>query len=578
MRYFRVSSLLLLVLGTTALAQPPGVEKAIVRDRTGANPFEAGKKWAVLIGVNDYGDPGITDLRYCVADAKRVAATLTEHCGYPAENILTFTDDQVRAHLHPNKFLPGGVADWLGNARPGDTVFVFFSGHGFLDHQKRGFLALQDTELENLAKTSLATQDLRDMLHRCRASQKILVLDCCHAATERGEESTGPSSEEIGRAFDDAKGLITLASCGKEEFSLEWPAKEQGLFTHHLDQGMRGASDANRDGYVTSGELYEYTFAHVRAAAQRVFGRKQQPRQIRGADVIGTFALARCRVVPRMPEVPSPSVPTPASLAPDVITNSIGMELVLTPPRGVMTGLPKSNDDADSSAQREPQGKMSLVQSGEFLMGAPESDEDRTNDERPQHRVRITKPFYLGVTEVTQEQYEQVMGKNPSENKGDPQRPVEMVSWEDAAEFCRRLSKKEAKQYRLPSEAEWECACRAGSTTKWYFGDDESQLGAYAWYDLVVVTTNPVRQKKPNAWGLYDMHGNVCEWCSDWYGRYEQSPSTDPTGPWSGMHRVLRGGSVNSRARDCRSAERDFSGVDSPYHYWGFRVALVAAE
>jgi len=165
-------------------------------------------------------------------------------------------------------------------------------------------------------------------------------------------------------------------------------------------------------------------------------------------------------------------------------TNSIGMRLVLIPP-------------------------------GEFQMGSPAGDGVASSDEKPHHNVRITKPFYLGVCEVTQEQYERVMAQNPSRFKGDPQRPVGYVSWTGAAEFCRKLSEKEGVTYRLPTEAEWEYACRAGTTTRYCFGDDEASLGEYAWYGSV--GRYPVGEKTPNAWGLCDMHGNVWEWCADWY-------------------------------------------------------------
>ena len=222
--------------------------------------------------------------------------------------------------------------------------------------------------------------------------------------------------------------------------------------------------------------------------------------------------------------------------------------------------------------------RLAFVPAGEFLMGSPDSDNDAHKNEKPQHRVRITRPFYLGVHPVTQEEYERVMGNNPSQFKGDPQRPVESVSWNDAMEFCRQLSEKEGKEYRLPIEAEWEYACRAGSRTEWCFGDSESQLAGYAWYfDNSDHTTHPVGQKKPNGWGLYDMHGNVWEWCSDWYVRdyYENSSANDPQGPSSGSHRVIRGGSWNTVACYSRSANRFDYSPGNRSGILGFRVCLA---
>ena len=239
---------------------------------------------------------------------------------------------------------------------------------------------------------------------------------------------------------------------------------------------------------------------------------------------------------------------------PKEITNSIGMKLVLIP-------------------------------AGEFMMGSSESPEELAKafpgtapgwfqDEFPQHKVRITKPFYLGVTEVTQDQYERVMRKNPStfsKTGGGADQvkeidtsnfPVELVTWDDAVEFCKRLSTKEGQTYRLPTEAEWEYVCRAGSTTRYFFGDDPTKLAEYAWFwdkgDKSKWQTHPVGRKKPNSWGLYDMHGNVWEWCGDWYGEdfYAKSPTDDPAGPTTGSVRVYRGGGWNLAASSCRSASR----------------------
>jgi len=204
--------------------------------------------------------------------------------------------------------------------------------------------------------------------------------------------------------------------------------------------------------------------------------------------------------------------------------------------------------------------KLRLIPAGEFTMGSP-GTESYFSKYETQHRVSIAKPFYLGETEVTQEQYQKVMGKNPSEFKG-PQNPVEKVSWADAVEFCGKLSAMPAEKtaghvYRLPTEAEWEYACRSGTTTAYGFGDDASRLGDYGWFrSNSSRSTHPVGEKKPNAWGLYDMHGNVWEWCQDWYGYYPSGAATDPTGATSGSIRVYRGGSWFYFARDCRSANR----------------------
>ncbi len=190
-----------------------------------------------------------------------------------------------------------------------------------------------------------------------------------------------------------------------------------------------------------------------------------------------------------------------------------------------------------------------LIPAGEFMMGSPGSEDGpRRAAERPQRSVRITRAFYLGKYPVTQAQWAAVMGNTPSYFRG-PTRPVESVSWTDCQDFLLRLNatvEDQDVEFRLPTEAEWEYACRAGTTTLYSFGDDLSELGQYAWHGLNSGgRTHPVGLKKPNAWGLYDMHGNVWEWCQDWFGRayYADAPVENPLGPESGRRRVLRGGS-----------------------------------
>jgi len=243
--------------------------------------------------------------------------------------------------------------------------------------------------------------------------------------------------------------------------------------------------------------------------------------------------------------------------------------------------LPVPQDNPTTAEKVEPGNvlitnsigmKMVLIPAGEFMMGSPEGEGGTL--ERPQHRVRITKPFYLGVYEVTQEQYEKVMGANPSEFLG-PTRPVERVTWDGAVNFCRKLGQQEGKSYRLPTEAEWEYACRAGTTTQYGFGDDVSALGEYAWYNKNAKSTHPVGGKRANGWGLYDMHGNVREWCADWHapGYYAVSPAEDPIGPDSGTTRVLRGGAWTDRPVVLRSGFRDCVKPVTRRSVSGFRAA-----
>jgi formylglycine-generating enzyme required for sulfatase activity len=254
------------------------------------------------------------------------------------------------------------------------------------------------------------------------------------------------------------------------------------------------------------------------------------------------------------PAASSPSAPAAAQPAPGVPTAAASAELTLDLGGGVTM-------------------KMVLIPAGKFMMGGG----------KDQHEVTISKPFYMGVYEVTQAQYEAVMGTNPSDFKG-ATNPVEMVSWNDAAEFCKKLSEKTRQAVRLPTEAEWEYACRAGTQTTYSFGDDPSTLGDYAWWAKNSgETPHPVGLKKPNAWGLYDMNGNVWEWCADLWGEYPKGPITDPSGPATASgSRVLRGGSwydlgtpflASAYFRCAFRLSYAYPDPSRRYNYIGFRCA-----
>jgi len=224
--------------------------------------------------------------------------------------------------------------------------------------------------------------------------------------------------------------------------------------------------------------------------------------------------------------------------------------------------------------------EMVLIEPGELNMGSPAADAGIYYDQMPPHRVKITRPFYLGASQVTQGQWRAVMSKNPSYFQGSDRLPVENVSWEDCQGFIARLNRMvPGGGFRLPTEAEWEYACRAGTATRFSFGNDDAQLSEYAWYaENSENKTHEVATRKPNPWKLFDMHGNVRQWCQDWYAEdyYGVSPSEDPQGPPAGgalPQRVARGGSWIQYPGQCRSAFRSNAGPEQIDNDLGVRLA-----
>jgi len=253
------------------------------------------------------------------------------------------------------------------------------------------------------------------------------------------------------------------------------------------------------------------------------------------------------------------------------IGGGMKMDFVWCPPGSFMMGSSQTQQDSAIKA----------------LPGALSDDTKQSTiiaiqNEGPQHQVTLTKGFWMANTEVTQAQWMQVMGNNPSKfiDSG-PDAPVETVSWNDCQAFIAKLNVYLAKQkggnLRLPSEAEWEYACRAGTKTAYYFGDDAAKLGGSAWFaGNSGMKTQPVGRKKPNEWGLYDMHGNVWEWCADFYGKYPANDVTDPAWPATGQGRVGRGGGWDDFAGDCRVAYRSYGrSSDFKASPLGFRPVLL---
>ncbi|MFB3789670.1 MAG: formylglycine-generating enzyme family protein [bacterium] len=278
---------------------------------------------------------------------------------------------------------------------------------------------------------------------------------------------------------------------------------------------------------------------------------------------------------------PTPN-PTPTPAAPQTLT----------------IGLPNLPADAKPL-------EMVLIPAGTFMMGSPADERGRTDSEWPLHQVVLTKDFYIGRYEVTQAQYQAIMNSNPSYFSGKPNNPVEQVTWYDCAAFCNRLSERKglttvyneftwttnwnANGYRLPTEAEWEYACRAGTTTRFSHGDVlecDDGCGSCAIHDQYMwwcgnagIQLHEMGLKLPNPWGLYDMHGNVWEWCNDWWeDPSNRGPQTDPIGVNSGLARVARGGSWGDGSSSCRSAGRYYWWPDNSHSLLGFRVVLFRTQ
>ena len=282
--------------------------------------------------------------------------------------------------------------------------------------------------------------------------------------------------------------------------------------------------------------------------------------------------------------------------APSFRDDDLGFRVVLSSSMDEVIVRQGQGSMDETTVRRDPKEvsnsigiKLMRIPKGKFMMGSPETEKERRVDET-QHEVTISQNFYMGATEVTQGQWQKVMGNKPSKFEGD-ELPVQKISWDESVEFCKRLSQmpeeiRAGRKYRLPTESEWEYACRAGTTTPFHFG---SQLnGRQANCDgngpygtdtrgQNLKNTTPVGKYPPNQWGLYDMHGNVVEWCSDWYGEYPSGSVTDPSGPATGSGRVIRSGGWNVGAVFCRSADRYGIVPSFRSHSLGFRLAMSSS-
>ena len=341
---------------------------------------------------------------------------------------------------------------------------------------------------------------------------------------------------------------------------------------HQLDQSLYRECIALRDEVQGLDREISGSVNSLRTAGLR--GRVQRLLQLQ------SWREDLQRLLARLPEdVVAPPQPAPAPVA----VSALVLPFSASAAKSAQTALSRQLGQAEEWSN-DLGMKFRLIPGGTFAMGSPAGQGD--DHERPQHKVTISRGFSLGVHTVTQGQWQQLMGTTPWQGKANVKTggtvAATYISWEESVQFCQRLSARDGRRYRLPTEAEWEWSCRAGTTTKYSFGDDEKQLGQYAWYGGIVGKGNcrdekyahAVGQKLANPFGLYDMHGNVWEWCSDWYdsGYYGKSPEQDPTGPTSGSSRVLRGGGWDDGPLRLRSCARNYVAPGGRCNDVGLRV------
>lgn len=574
--YVRVVTLPVLVLLAAVLPATPVSAQEAAKETTttvatltqGGQTTSVGQRWAVLIGVDDY--QWARKLQCCGADVSALAEQLTA-AGFAKDHVFLLHDKADATRYRPTKTnVDDNLKLVLGLVEKNDLLVVAFSGHG-VHLDGKSYLCPQDAKLDD-PQTLVPVDGVYEMLEKCPASLKLLIVDACRNDPRAGSEKSLTADRDAKAFVGDfaaslerpPHGIFQMTSCAPGEIAREDEELKHGVFMHFLLSGLTGQADSNRNGRVSLTELYEFTNVQTKTYVARKFFDSQRPGL--KMDLYDNFDL---------------TLAPPAEL-----TNSIGMQLKLIP-------------------------------AGEFLMGSPAGEAEGSNDEGPQRSVRITRPFYLGVYEVTVGQFRQFVeatdyrteaerdgeggwgwtgkkweGRKPEftwRTIGIPQPdsyPVVNVSWNDAMAFCQWLSAKEGRAYRLPSEAEWEYACRAGSTTPFHWGTALNGKEAncdgnypYGTTEKGPYLVRPARvgSYAPNGFGLYDMHGNVWEWCQDWYDGeyYGKSPPEDPTGPATGSIRVIRGGGWFNSASLCRSADRYRFVPGIRFNDLGFRVAAV---
>ncbi|MBD1808857.1 SUMF1/EgtB/PvdO family nonheme iron enzyme [Microcoleus sp. FACHB-SPT15] len=567
--------------------------------------------FALVIGVNHYEHlHQARYLNYAVGDAERIKEFLCNQAGFKPDNVLLCSDNSEpissrQIPTRPNRSnLRRLLLDEIQSAKGADNFWFFFSGHGMIGSDNHDYLMPRDGYGRDLEGTAIPVDFVIRCLMNCQAKNVVMILDMCRCSDgSKGFGDVGAYTAEKAKQ----QGIITIFSCSRGEESYEIPELKQGAFTYALLEGLTN--------HGTPGALEQY-LQHRVPELNRYYGKPHQFPQISLNSVYKyDFPLLpnlsdQVRLIDTgflQEDLFSQSVPTQNAKNAGHLLNQklveplllgaaiFDFKVVTLDPRGYENNCYQGQaqyfiENLDNRATLE----MVYIPGGTFLMGSSEMGRggQRYSSERPQHSVAV-KPFLISKYPITQAHWREVaslpevhrnLNLRPS-RPGGKSHPVTQVSWHDAVEFCCRLSQKTGHEYRLPTEAEWEYACRAGTTTPFHFGetinsylanyDGRYPYGGEGRGTYRKKTSSVGTSESANAFGLFDMHGNVWEWCLDhWHENYDDAPITGEA--WiddsNNQKRLIRGGSWFNEPFLCRSASRWYGDINQKSHNIGFRI------
>lgn len=532
----------------------------------------AGRKFALLVGVNEYRHAKLDKLEFAERDVEELADVLREQ----KYKVVLLKGAEARVSSIQSK-----LSRLLKDATAKDMIVVALAGHGIQPSgsseayycPQDGNPTIEEGQGANANRVKFpdtlvpinGKDGLIARLDESGIGQKLLLVDAC-----RNDATSGRGRGVAAAIVSLPEETWVMLSCSRRERAFETSklGGGHGVFFYHVLQGLQGKA-ADEDGDVTWGRLAEYVSKNVAKAVPHIIGggAEQHPHTLESGNAV--IALARVGVRPKPSPEPTPKPKEPAPETPDTFA-------------GARAGQVRADNGLNTT--------LVWIPAGDFTMGSPKDEKDR-NDDEDQVQVTLTKGFWLGRNEVTQSEWQRVMRTAPWSGmryikEGDDY-PATYMTWGEAVKFCETLTEQERRagrlppnwQYALPTEAQWEYGCRGRTKSRFSFGDDEAELGDYAWFRKNGWDTNEqyahaVAQKKPNEWGLNDMHGNVWELCRDWYGK-QLAGGTDPQGPTDGSDRVVRGGNWVFAAGSCRSAYRGRRTLADRDDGLGFRVAAI---